>query len=570
VSTVSQATTATTSGFRLDPKISMFILGFVSGLPYVVFTGTIAAWLADFDITAKAIGVYAMASLPYAFKFLWSPAINAATAPLVRRLGAIGRLRSWIILCLAIIAPVMLLLPVLDPQGALGLIAGLSLIGVFASATQDIAIAGWRIGIARDEKELDTLTTVEQFAYRISTFFGAAAALVIAQNFGWNTSWWLIAALFTVCFLAVFFVPDAAIEDEDGHRGRHITLGGNVPEAMRQGLLLPVLATWGLSLAIVFGFMFYLLAIDPSASTRFFTSWIAPVIAIACVAAPVLAATRITSRSGADLHTDIPVTGFKSALYINLLEPFVDLVHRLRWGLLSFLFLVLFYRYADAVWGSLAYPFYLGAPEVNGGLGHSLAEVAAASKVFGVVMTTAGIALGGILMATIGQMPALLLGAILASITNLLYADLAAGGSATDSFVDFVHLDVVFPAMNALVNLLSPAEDVVVGDSLGRLMVVIGAENLALGLASVVYVAYLSSVVNKRYAAVQYAILASLSMLVATLTKPILGELADERGFVFVFVLTAVLGLLGVLGTIIEWVRVRHAPPRATEGTVEA
>ena len=221
---------------------------------------------------------------------------------------------------------------------------------------------------------------------------------------------------------------------------------------------------------------------------------------------------------------------------------------------------VLFYMIADAIWGALAYPFYLGAPEVNGGLGYSYPEVAAASKVFGVLMTMTGIMLGGFLMQTIGKMWSLLLAAILAAATNLLYADLASGGAFADQFIEAVHLSVVFPFMAELVNFLSTEADVVVGDRLGRLMVVIAAENLALGIASVVYVAYLSSVVAKKYAAVQYAIFASLTMLVSSLIKPLLGEIADERGFAYVFILTAILGLLGVGASLAEWLRVSQKP----------
>jgi PAT family beta-lactamase induction signal transducer AmpG len=52
--------------------------------------------------------------------------------------------------------------------------------------------------------------------------------------------------------------------------------------------------------------------------------------------------------------------------------------------------------------------------------------------------------------------------------------------------------------------------------------------------------------VNPRYAAVQYALLASLTMLIGTLGRGALGQLIETQGFAYVFVLTALLGLVAV------------------------
>ncbi|MBB4659978.1 MFS transporter [Parvularcula dongshanensis] len=559
---------ASLPAFRLGAKPAMAVLGFASGLPYAVFTGTIIAWFTAYDVDAKSIGVFSMSSLPYVFKFLWSPLLGAYSPPGAGRLRGVSRLRSWILVSLALITPVLFLLPNLDPTRSLGLVAFLSLIAIFASATQDIAIGGWRIRIAKDEAELNSLVSIEQFSYRTASFFGAAVAFVIAQNASWDAAWWAIAGLVGVCFALVFFVPDPAM-DEAEDTETPIALGGSLSSAERRRFLLPVIAAWGLSLVLVFAFMFYNLnkeAVDAVIGreiigVRDFTLNVGPVIVAACLLAPVLAAIGVIRRTGPSLGTQAPGQGVSDMLYRNLLEPFIDLVTRFRFALIPILFLTLFYRYADGVWGAFAYPFYLGAPENNGGLGHTLIEVAAASKTFGVLMTLAGVAVGGAMLKLIGQMPALVVGAVLAAATNLLYADLAVDARYTDAFIAFVHLDVLFPFINAVVNLLA-ADPVEIGPRLGRLMVVIAAENLAVGIASVVYVAYLSSLVNKAYAAVQYAILASLSLLVAVLGRGLLGELIDERGFAYVFVLTAVLGLLGVAGSVIEWVRRGRAAPR--------
>jgi PAT family beta-lactamase induction signal transducer AmpG len=102
-----------------------------------------------------------------------------------------------------------------------------------------------------------------------------------------------------------------------------------------------------------------------------------------------------------------------------------------------------------------------------------------------------------------------------------------------------------------------------IDERLSRLMIVIGAENLAVGFASAAIVAYLSSIVNPRYAAVQYALFASLTMLIGSLGRGALGELIEERGFAYVFYLTAALGLVAVAATALEWLRQMRAPAGA-------
>jgi MFS transporter, PAT family, beta-lactamase induction signal transducer AmpG len=90
-------------------------------------------------------------------------------------------------------------------------------------------------------------------------------------------------------------------------------------------------------------------------------------------------------------------------------------------------------------------------------------------------------------------------------------------------------------------------------------MLVIAAENLAVGFASAAIVVYLSSIVNRKYAAVQYALLASLGFLLGSLGRGAVGELVEIRGFAYVFYLTAAFGLVAVVASALEWVRQARA-----------
>ena len=135
----------------------------------------------------------------------------------------------------------------------------------------------------------------------------------------------------------------------------------------------------------------------------------------------------------------------------------------------------------------------------------------------------------------------------LSAITNLLFADLAAGGVGMNVFLGATGVGGALGATG-----MDPA--------LSRLTVAIAMENLASGLASVAFVAYLTSIVNPRFAAVQYALLASLTMLIGSLGRVPMGEFIDTNGFYSFFVLTAWLGMIAVVLSAAEWWRQARLP----------
>jgi PAT family beta-lactamase induction signal transducer AmpG len=223
------------------------------------------------------------------------------------------------------------------------------------------------------------------------------------------------------------------------------------------------------------------------------------------------------------------------------------------------------YRIADSIWGSFAQPFYIKI------LGATNSDVAVASKMVGVVMTMAGIALGGVGIALMGRMPALVVGAILAAVTNLIYVDLAQGGAGMDAFLAATRLGDLFGWLTSgFVHLTQGAgatifDKVTLGQGLNRLTAAIAMENLAGGFASAVHIAWLSSIVNKRYAAVQYALLSSLALLIGVIFRPRIGSYVDavkDAGipaqadrFADVFVFAAWVGVVAVALALLEWWR---------------
>ncbi len=545
------------------PKTGYVLLfGFASGLPYALLLGTLYAWLSDAKVDVETMGVFSLIGLAYAFKFLWSPALDRIDIPGLRKLG---KRKQWIVTAQLLLGAILVILSLLDPLSSLGLFSLLAGIGAFASATQDVVIDAWRVDVADEVATIDILSTVFQMGYRVAALVGGALALFMAERLGWPTVFASMGAILLFVGFLGLFAPDAersaaALESERANLGTLRSAGQIVPR-IRAYALAAVAVLWGWALFSVLDFMVNSLTATPETrpdSTEF-VSQMGPLIVIATVVIPGLIAGWLEAMRKQGRYTLTEAAQAQGALaialdhgYRALILPLAEIIGRLKWAAVLVIALVLSYRITDAIWGSFAYPFYLGE------LQYTKDEVAIASKFFGVGALIVGLALGGTLLTVIGRMTTLTLGAVIAALTNLLYADLALGGARMQAASDLIGFTWLIEQFGA-------------DDRMGRLMLAIGAENIAVGIAGAAFVAYLSSVVAKGYSAVQYALLSSLTMLVGTLGRPALGQMIEERGYYDVFLLTTGIGGFAVVLCVIEWVRQarsgrpENAPPPEPE-----
>jgi len=191
-----------------------------------------------------------------------------------------------------------------------------------------------------------------------------------------------------------------------------------------------------------------------------------------------------------------------------VVQPFADFFSRYGWHAAVLLALIASYRISDVVMGIMANPFYVD-------MGYTKDEVATVSKVYGVIMTIAGAWIGGVMSLRFGNLRILMLGAILSAATNLLFAWLAGRGH-----------DVT------------------------GLVFAVSADNLAGGIASAAFVAYLSGLVNRAYSATQYALYSSIMLLLPKFIAGFSGDMVDAWGYVTFFNTTA---LLGVPVVVLVW-----------------
>ncbi|MDR0479466.1 MAG: MFS transporter [Burkholderiaceae bacterium] len=195
-----------------------------------------------------------------------------------------------------------------------------------------------------------------------------------------------------------------------------------------------------------------------------------------------------------------PVRDLRQWLEQALVEPFAEFFRRYGWQALLVLALIAVYRISDVVMGIMANPFYVD-------MGYTKDQVAAVTKIYGVVMTLTGALVGGSLALRFGVMRILMLGACLSIVSNLLFAWLAGHGH-----------------------------------DLTALIAVVSADNLAGGIASAAFVGYLSSLTNVRHSATQYALFSSLMLLLPKFIAGFSGDYVNAFGYVAFFTSTAPLG----------------------------
>ncbi len=263
---------------------------------------------------------------------------------------------------------------------------------------------------------------------------------------------------------------------------------------------------------------------DPDEATYQFAPWTVAYLAMAASMSVGLVATLLAPEPRV-AAAPLPREGdalrrLADWLREAVVSPFADFVGRYRWHAVLLLALIATYRMSDVVMGVMANPFYRD-------MGFSKDEVAAVSKVYGVAMTLAGAFVGGVLSLRIGVLRTLFAGAVLSAATNLLFAWLATRGH-----------------------------------DLGFLVFAVSADNLAAGIASSAFVAYLSGLTNVAYSATQYALFSSVMLLLPKYVAGWSGWAVDQFGYVSFFAGTA---LLGVPVLALVWLASRAPPaPGAT------
>ncbi len=182
------------------------MMGFSSGLPLALVISTLSLWLNDYNIAYSAIGAFALVRLPYSFKWLWAPAVDAVKLPILWKLG---KRRSWAIFSQVGLMLSILAISRLSPEGSIlpmALAAGF--ISLF-SATQDIVLDAFRVELcSKDDEQEVAGAAMYILGYRLGLIISSAGAIGLAAYISWNTVYLLCSLFVLVGIVAVLLAHE--------------------------------------------------------------------------------------------------------------------------------------------------------------------------------------------------------------------------------------------------------------------------------------------------------------------------------------------------------------------------
>ncbi len=475
----------------------MLWLGAAAGLPFFLIFDTLSAWLRQSELSLSTISVFALATLSYSLKFVWAPVVDRVKLPILGRL--LGQRRSWMLAMQVLIIAGLWLIAGSDPALNLGQVALLAVLVGFCGSTQDIAIDAWRIEVASEEK-YGVMAAAYQYGYRIAMITAGALPLVLADSYGWNFSYAIMAGCMLIAVAATIFAPREPaqalppalpqdmpvrrVEESVEWAGRLllILVGALLAGSGLAGnaTFLNIALTWlGQSAAGAEAFR----GLWEARETGIFIQFPAVVgglglIALACVPLP----GRPTR----------PSTYLRSAYGQPLAHFFTRFGGRLGVLILA---LICLYRLSDFVL-NIMNPFYQD-------LGFTLTQIAEVRKIYGVVASIVGITFGAWLVSRFGIIRTMVIGVFASPLSNLVFIWLATQGPS-------------MPALYAAITI----------------------DNFATGVAGTALIVYMSSLTSHGFTATQYALFSSLYAIIGKIVASQSGRIiegsarvAEEGGF---------------------------------------
>jgi PAT family beta-lactamase induction signal transducer AmpG len=180
----------------------VLLLGFSSGLPIILIGSTLQAWMKQSGIDIKTIGLFAAVAVPYNFKFLWAPLVDALDLPVLSKL--LGRRRGWLLLSQAWLMAAIVFLGLCDPGISAFAVAIGALVVATASATQDIVVDAFRVESLPENEQAAGMASYVA-AYRVGALVSGAGALFLVTAFqstlGERSAWTACYAVMAVLIL---------------------------------------------------------------------------------------------------------------------------------------------------------------------------------------------------------------------------------------------------------------------------------------------------------------------------------------------------------------------------------
>lgn len=464
--------------FQSRKMAGLLLLGFASGLPLFLTTRTLQLWMKDAEVDVAKITLFGLVSLPYSLKFIWSPLIDRFSPPFL------GGRRGWLFLTQIGLVIAILAMALQQPTQNTQILMTLaitSFIIAFLSATQDIAGDAYRTEIL-NPLEFETGASLWVLGYRIALFIAFSLAAWLAGFLSWNIVYLLMAGFMGIGLITTFFVPsEPQIENS--------SISANNASLKRKDIIF-LLVIITIIISLVGGVISELIPLKV-----FY--WILGGLLITWISASII----LPKPQLNEQQENITPHTLQEAVILPLqifLEKF-----GITKGLIILIFIIL-YKLGDSLVGITANLF---AKEIKFD-NQELATV----YIIGLVATTVGVILGGIIMSRIGINRALWIFGVLQLLSNLGYYALA-----------------------------------ITGKDYSMLAIAIMIENTSAGLVTVATVAYLMSLCSHNFTTTQFALFSSLMALSRDVLSAPAGDWAKATGWPSFFLLSMVAALPGLL-----------------------
>lgn len=183
----------------------LLLLGFSSGLPLALTSGTLQAWMTVENIDLKTIGIFSLVGQAYVFKFLWSPFLDRYSPPVL------SRRRGWLLIAQCALLITIAAMGFVQPSGHLTLLALLAVLVAFCSASQDIVFDAWKTDVLPAEQR-GSGAAITVLGYRLAMLVSGGLALWLADRFlGWHATYWLMALLMLPGILGTLIAKEPEI-----------------------------------------------------------------------------------------------------------------------------------------------------------------------------------------------------------------------------------------------------------------------------------------------------------------------------------------------------------------------
>ncbi|NYT85071.1 muropeptide transporter [Pollutimonas harenae] len=189
-----------------SPRVlPLLVLGFASGLPLALTSGTLQAWATVDNVSLQNIGFLTLIGTAYTLKFFWAPLVDRYAPPLL------GRRRGWIFLTQLLLAASIASMGLFSPGNNLGLMAALAVLVAFLSATQDIAFDAYSTDVLRKE-ERAAGAAIKVLGYRLAMIVSGGLALILADQWlGWGNMYFLMGGFMAICAVATTLAPEPEV-----------------------------------------------------------------------------------------------------------------------------------------------------------------------------------------------------------------------------------------------------------------------------------------------------------------------------------------------------------------------